>query len=374
MRLNVLFDHQIFFHQEYGGISRYVIELARQLNVLPELDVSIYGGRHHNAYLDEVMAEINVKGERVPRSGSRSMKALSMVRNAVTFFAHASRTPATHVHQTYYHELFRPMGQASQILTVYDMTHELFPEQVTSIGRVSQAKRRAVSRADHVISISESTKRDLIRLFDVPEEKVTTIPLGLSSALAAHAASLSPLVRVHDRPYLLFVGQRGGYKNFDLFMRAFASASGLRDHIDVLCFGGGALTAAERAELARLGLAENRVRHLAGGDDLLSSAYRHAEFLVYPSLYEGFGFPPLEAMAFGCPVACSNTSSLPEVVGNAAVTFDPSSIDDMTRAVDRLAGDVELRQSCRAAGVKRASAFTWQRCAELTRDLYRNTA
>lgn len=374
MRLNVLFDHQIFIHQEYGGISRYVIELARQLHAMPEIDVSIYGGRHHNAYLDEVRTEINVKGRRVAHHASTGMKAVSVLANAAGFFAHASRIPATHVHQTYYHEILRPLGKATQILTVYDMTHELFPDQVTSKGRIPEAKRRAVARADHVISISESTKRDLIRLLGVPEDRITAIPLGLSSGLAEHAGNPIPPARVHARPYLLFVGQRSGYKNFHPFMRAFAAASGLKNDLDVLCFGGGELTAAERAELDALGFAESCVRQLAGGDDLLASAYRHAEFLVYPSVYEGFGFPPLEAMAFGCPVACSNTSSLPEVVGHAAVMFDPTSIEDMTAAIERLVGDDNLRQSCRAAGLARAREFTWQRCAELTRDVYRKTA
>ena len=112
---------------------------------------------------------------------------------------------------------------------------------------------------------------------------------------------------------------------------------------------------------------------MSGSEDLLETAYRHAQLLVYPSLYDGFGFPPLEAMALQSPVACSNTSSMPEVVGDAAITFDPNSIDDVTRAIDSLAGDSDLRTRYRAAGSARASLFTWKRCAEATRELYLRT-
>jgi glycosyltransferase involved in cell wall biosynthesis len=371
MTVNVLFDYQIFFHQEYGGISRYVIELARGLRAMPGVGVSLYGGRHHNAYLEEAASELPVRGHRVPRHASKLRHGLSLMGNAAEFFVQASRERPTHIHQTYYYELLRPLGGAAQILTVYDMTHELYPDQTTSPGRVSRAKRRAVARADHVISISESTKRDLVRLFDVPPEKVTVIPLSFAPALLeARSARARPL----DRPYVLFVGKRDGYKNFPAFLEAYASSATLRGQADMLCFGGGPLSKSERELQARLGLTDGRVHQVNGGDGALAAAYQHAEFLVYPSLYEGFGLPLLEAMALGCPVACSNNSSLPEVVGDAALSYDPTSVEQITAAIDRLAGDSALRESCRAAGLARAATFSWQRCAEQTLALYRRVS
>jgi len=373
MNLSILFDYQIFFHQEYGGISRYVIELASNLAAFDGTDVEIYGARHHNAYLQEPPPGVSVVGRKVARSASKLSRAVGLVGNAASFFAHASKASPTHIHQTYFYELFRPVSKATRIVTVYDMTHELFPKQFPAPMRTSRAKRRAVNQADHVICISESTRRDLVRLFDVSPEKVTAIPLGLSVRLAELAASGQTLAPIHQRPYILYVGQRGGYKNFDNFIKAFGSSPRLLRELDILCFGGGALSAEELDAVRRAGVDPARLRQLGGDDNLLAAAYQHARFLVYPSLYEGFGFPPLEAMALGCAVACSNTSSMPEVVGDTAITFDPRSVDDLARAMTTLADDEAARQRSRIAGAQRASLFTWQRCAESTRDLYLRT-
>ena len=373
MNLSILFDYQIFFHQEYGGISRYVIELASNLAAFDGTSVEIYGARHHNAYLEAPPPGVSVVGRRVATSASKLQHALGLARNAASFFAHASKASPTHIHQTYFYELFRPISKATRIVTVYDMTHELFPEQFPAPRRTSRAKRRAVDTADHIICISESTKRDLIRLFDVPSEKVTAIPLGLSVRFAELAASGQTLAAIHPRPYVLYVGQRGGYKNFGNFIKAFGTSPRLLRELDILCFGGGALSPDDLSAARDAGIVPERLRQLGGDDDLLAAAYQHAQFLVYPSLYEGFGFPPLEAMALGCAVACSNTSSMPEVVGDTAVTFDPRSVDDLARAMTTLADDAAVRQRSRIAGAQRARLFTWQRCAENTRDLYLRT-
>lgn len=373
MSVSVLFDYQIFFHQEYGGISRYVVELASNLSACRDTTAQIYAGRHHNAYLEQAPAELTVTGRRVRRGASTATNAASLIGNAASFFVHATRASFTHIHQTYFYELFRPLSKATRIVTVYDMTHELFPEQFAAPRRTSLAKRRAVRAADHVVCISESTRRDLIRLFDVPEDKVTAIPLGLSSRIAALSSSGTTLATVNERPYVLFVGQRTGYKNFAAFLTAFGSSPTLTGALDIVCFGGGALTTDERDAAVGNGINPDRLKHIAGSDEVLAAAYQNAEFMVYPSLYEGFGFPPLEAMALGCPVACSNTSSMPEVVGDAAVTFDPSRVDDIARAMDELAGDPALRARCRSAGSAQARTFTWQRCARDTRALYART-
>jgi glycosyltransferase involved in cell wall biosynthesis len=373
MNLSILFDYQIFFHQEYGGISRYVIELASNLTAFDGTDVEIYGGRHHNAYLQAPPPGVRVVGRKVARGSSKLAHAAGLLGNAASFFVHASKASPTHIHQTYFYELFRPISKATRIVTVYDMTHELFPEQFPAPRRTSHAKRRAVDAADHIICISESTKRDLVRLFDVPSEKASAIPLGLSVRFAELAASGRTLDAIHPRPYVLYVGQRGGYKNFDNFIKAFGTSPRLLRGLDILCFGGGALSTDELDTARRAGLDIARLRQLGGNDDLLAAAYQHAQFLVYPSLYEGFGFPPLEAMALGCAVACSNTSSMPEVVGDTAITFDPRSVDDLARAMTTLADDEAVRHRSRTAGAQRARLFTWQRCAESTRDLYLRT-
>ena len=135
--------------------------------------------------------------------------------------------------------------------------------------------------------------------------------------------------------------------------RRVRSSSHLRGHFDIVCFGGGAFTAAELEMARSLGIGVDRLRQSSGGDDALATAYRRAVMLVYPSRYEGFGFPPLEAMALGCPVACSNVSSMPEVVGDAALTFDPDSVESMAHGMTTLAKSMALRERYRTAGFLR---------------------
>jgi glycosyltransferase involved in cell wall biosynthesis len=369
MTLDVLFDFQIFYLQEYGGISRYVCELARNLAALPETGIHIDAGRHHNAYLQELDGSL-VTGRRVPRPRSKAALVAGWLGNAAEFRGRAARGAQSHIHLTYFYELVRPRSRAARILTVYDMTHELFPSQLPGAVRTAAMKRRAVGKADHVICISDSTRLDLIRLLGVRPEKVTAIHLGLAPRLATAARAPS---RNDARPFLLYVGQRGGYKNFAGFLAAYAASARLRELFDVVCFGGGPLSAGEREAANALGVAPERLRQVSGSDDDLAAAYRSAAMLVYPSRYEGFGFPPLEAMAVGCPVACSNTSSIPEVVGDAAVTFDPDSVEAMAHAMTALADDSALRARCRETGFARAQMFTWQRCATQTRAVYAMT-
>ena len=123
--------------------------------------------------------------------------------------------------------------------------------------------------------------------------------------------------------------------------------------------------------IRRLHLPLTQVRQLNGDDGVLAALYRQAAMFVYPSLYEGFGIPPLEAMSFNCPVACSNTSSVPEVVGNAAIQFDPLDIDSIANALVRLASDKALRAKLIELGKARVAKFDWEQCAKQTLDVYR---
>ena len=328
--MRVAFDQQVFLLQEYGGISRYVCSLATGLVKVPNVDVRIIAPLHYNGHLDELSGDLRW-GWRVPRFP----KTLRLVCSASAWLAQQAmgRFRPDIVHETYYSaDAFAPRG-ARRVITVYDMIYERFPSEFSG-GSLAAAKRIAVSRADHVLCISESTRRDLIDILGVDAERVSVVYLGYDELRSPVFSSEEPRLHTGARPFLLYVGSRGGYKNFASLLRAFAHSSCLRKSFSIVCFGGGAFRSEELSLMRELKLADGQVQHLGGGDEVLAGLYQRAAAFICPSRYEGFGIPLLEAMSLGCPVICSNTSSIPEVVGDAGEYFDPGDLESMRVAIE----------------------------------------
>jgi glycosyltransferase involved in cell wall biosynthesis len=254
---------------------------------------------------------------------------------------------------------------ARRVVTVYDMIHERYAEMFSTVDRTSAAKLATTQRADHVICISESTRRDLLEAFDLPEHKVSVVHLGFDY----FQESVS--VKRNGKPYIFYVGHRGFYKNFKGFLRAYASSVLLRDNFDVVCFGGGPFTGAEVNLFNELKLSNTQVLQRSGNDVALADGYRNAAVFVYPSLYEGFGIPPLEAMSVNCPVVCSNASSIPEVVGDGGEYFNPLDLDSIRHALEQVLTSRERRENLIENGKRRCSQFSWQQCAFQTSEIYK---
>lgn len=353
--MRVLYTYDIFTKQAHGGISRYVLELARHLPAA--VTPVIFAGFHINAYIHAGEA----KGVRLPAlrytSGARD-KLSNLAQRVYTAMA-----PPDIYHRTYYGSPFQHDGRPV-VLTVYDMIHERYAEFYRDGGRLSAAKRRGCERADHIIAISHSTRRDLIEFFSIPPEKISVIHLAATELKAnpVHRQSLS-----EGKPYLLFVGQRGGYKNFGALLSAYATSARLTQAFGLVCFGGGLASPVEQQQIDDFGL-RKRVRFVNGADEDLRAYYEMARLLVYPSLYEGFGLPVLEAMQSGCPVMCSSSSSLPEVAGTAAAYIS----DDMTAQLEQLAFDDSALAQLKQSGREQAAQFSWGRCATETTSIYRS--
>lgn len=364
--MRIAFDHQIFGWQQYGGISRYAFELALALHEDGGQEVAIFCPLSVNRYLEHAPAGLLRGGRRVPvfpKSG-RIYRALN---NRLAGLPMRRFNPDI-VHETYYSARGVTVGNARRILTVYDMIHERFPENFSSADPTCREKALAVARADHIICISEQTRQDLIEFLQVPREKTSMVHLGFALKTSEQPVEGREL---RQRPYILFVGSRGGYKNFDQLLKAFASSPVLRTTLQLVCFGGGGFRPAELEAIAKLGLDRMAVIQVSGNDEMLAHHYRRARAFVYPSRYEGFGIPPLEAMSFDCPVACSNVSSIPEVVGDAAELFDPSDLNSMSKALERVTSDEPRRQALVALGRERLKRFSWTACAEATREVYK---
>lgn len=363
--MKVVFDYQVFGWQVYGGVSRYAYELASHLAFNYQQDVSIIAPLYVNQYLKNAPAKLNVKGVAVSQL-PKTAKIYAVI-NRLLFKLMVRKFYPQIVHETYYSENSVIPKNVKVVLTVHDMIHERFNDSFTDADNLSKMKALAVARADHVICISEQTKKDLIEILGTDPSKISVIYHGFRLE-----SKREPAIKVEfDRPFLLYVGSRHGYKNFEGLLKAYAASPMLKNEFDLVCFGDGAFTSKELALIQQLGISNERISQVSGSDILLAGYYQTARAFVYPSLYEGFGIPPLEAMSFDCPVVCSDVSSIPEVVGSAGEMFDPNDISSMQSALERVVSDSQLRRVLIERGRERIKLFSWEQCAQQTLDVYR---
>lgn len=360
----IAYDHQIFSMQQFGGVSRYFCEIAARIGQHASWKPVVIAPLHFNDYLAN--SSVRRLGCYLPRRLPHIGPLYRAVNAVVAPLLHLA-TGADLLHHTYYASSPRQRG-AKVVVTVFDLIHEIFPQYFPSSDRTAALKDRAIADADAVICISQSTANDLQRLLNVPAEKIAVTQLGFSSvfALAESAASTGA-----SRPYVLYVGHRAGYKNFARVLEAYGASSRLARDFDLVAFGGFPLSAEERAQIDGLKLRPDAVRRQVGSDDGLARMYAGARALLYPSEYEGFGIPLLEAMSAGCPVICSNVSSMPEVAGNAGEYFDPHDVESMRFAIERVAYDEQHRDGLIERGRIRCREFSWERCADETIAVYR---
>lgn len=364
--MRIAYDHQIFSLQSYGGISRYFARLAGEMLKMGE-QVRVHSPAHRNNHVLELPVD-SVLGRYIRRYPPATAWLFFHTSRLLSSRTMKSWQPDV-VHETYYSSQSPVWHGCPTITTVHDMIQELYPNDFLSNDNVARNKKLAVERADHVICVSENTRRDLIRLTGISEKKTSVVHHGFDRFSQPDRIGESALAV--QKPYFLYVGNRGGYKNFSGFLSAFASSRRLMGDFDVVAFGGPPLLTSERTLMKSLGYSDGQVQHRIGNDNALGTFYRGARALVYPSRYEGFGIPTLEAMAHECPVICSNSSSLPEVVGDAGEFFSADDIDDMCRAIEAVAYSDQRREVLRQSGLARIKRFSWEKCARKTLDIYR---
>jgi len=368
-KIRIAFDQQVFLLQQYGGISRYFCCLAEALSDFNGVEARIIAPIHFNLNLKTKSRE-DLQGIFLPQLNTKLFRLAFMVG---TFLAKKSINlyHPDIVHETYYSlKDDCPVG-AKRVLTVYDMIHEKFSDSFEQSNSTSNAKLIASQRADHVICISENTQQDLISLYQIPKEKTSVVYLGVDEVFTVTSKVIDHELQL-PKNFILFVGKRSGYKNFEGFLKAFSASRILKNGFTVICFGGDSLNNKELKLAESIGVRPEQLLHFSGDDDLLASLYRQASALIYPSLYEGFGLPPLEAMASGCPVICSNTSSLPEVVGTAGEYFDPHSQSSMMEAMEKVLGSTDRKNELINSGFQQAAKFRWEKCAQETMQIYKS--
>ena len=264
------------------------------------------------------------------------------------------------------------------VVTIQDLSFVVYPERFRASNRLYNRLfvRLSAGRARHIIVTSESTKRDIIRHYRLPESKISVAHLAADEGFRPieDRAAVAAFRRSKGLPerLILYVGTIEPRKNLARLIEAFGQLCGRGEVAHHLVIGGGKGWMYDQvyARVQELGLQE-RV-HFPGfiPQEELAWWYNAAEIMTYPSLYEGFGLPPLEAMACGTPVVVSRISSLPEIVGDAAIQVDPYDVGEMAEALHQLATAPALRADKRAAGLQRAALFSWARTAERTLAIY----
>lgn len=361
--MNILYDGMIFSMQKAGGINRY---FANIISRLPDSDNPTLTTRRDLGVNVPMHPHLSIKQYR-PFRPHRISQRLEKAYFRSVEQVHRYQV----VHPTYYSPLTRQefgCYRCPVVVTVYDMIHELFPQDFQGEGQqdVWKQKKQAVERADTILCISENTKQDLLRFHPSVENKIVVTYLAADMDVRA-AQGLVP-----ERPYFLFVGGRNSYKNFDGLLAALSHVVPCYPDVCV-CVVGAPFSEAETQTIETLGLAAHFEHYGFAGDRQLAKLYNRSLALIYPSRYEGFGIPPLEAMACETVVVGADVSSVPEVVGDAGLLFDPDSSDLTDILLALLGGSVD-RDDLIQKGRQRAGHFSWDKTAAQTVEVYRKIA
>lgn len=374
--MKVLYDHQTFTWQRYGGISRYFAELINYFKETKAADYELslicsdnYYLRNYGIFRPGYTARRieHISNKRIQYSINKANSRIALYTGSYDLF-----------HPTYYDPYFlKYIKDKPYVLTVYDMIHEIYPELFEKPNKIAEYKKALACRAKKIISISENTKNDILRFYDIDDEKIEVIPLGCSINKNDKANSPDNLTRPDNmnsslpERFILFVGNRQSYKNFLMLIESIAPILRKDDGLFLVCVGGDSFSDSEIACFNNLAI-RHKLIYLPVSDSNLACLYQKALAFVFPSLYEGFGLPILESFSCGCPVLLSDSSSFPEVAKDAAVYFDPRNKTSIEEAVIKVIYNERSRNILKLRGYEVLKNFSWEKTAKKTLSLYKS--
>ena len=362
--MQVFFDYQTFTTTQYNGISRYFVELAARLSVYPDVKVKVVSPIIRSLFLGEQRSRVPTVGIDLSHVKRLPAKVVRPI-DAVLFNSYVKFDVPDIVHETAYGRKKTVPKSARMVTTIHDTIPDRFPNIFVNNKKHRAAIQNALNRADRVICVSQSTRRDVQELYEVDPSRLSVVMLGSSLAPSPDG----PLDI--GMPYFLHVGARYEYKNFTGLIKAFGDARLFRTH-KLVSFTRLPFEAMDFNAMDSAGVPRESVVRVGGDDRMLARYYAGAEALVFPSLYEGFGIPLVEAMHCGCPIISSNTSSLPEVAGDAALYCDPRDIRSISEAMVQVASSPAMKSLLIAKGQARAPSLSWARCAAETYAIYKD--
>jgi glycosyltransferase involved in cell wall biosynthesis len=362
--INIYLDTIVFRIQNFGGASTYWKELLSNFIQLKHINLIVQSDN---------INELNNDGQCILKSINDSNKLLvekTLPASILRYLPFTRRLPAKSIyHSSYYRTCFQK--NVVNIFTVHDFTHNKglaskFPRKLVHIGLTSLG----LINADGIICISENTKKDLMHYFPhIPENRIKVIYHGISNDF--FPIQKTPNVYFKGLFYLkesfvIFIGKRVEYKKFDIVVDAVKKAG----NIKLVIIGGGSLSVSESTHLNN-NIPDKYLKIDNLDTNELNILYNHAISLIYPSIYEGFGIPILEAMKAGCPVITNNLSSIPEVAGDAALFISEISSESILKKI-YLLQNLDLRDSLIKKGFLQCEKFTWKKCFLETFQFYKD--
>jgi len=359
--IRVLFDQQIFLLQRFGGISRYFTQLIKTYLEHPELGVVpvVESKTTFNQHLSDELRSWGFS-----RDNSRTVAILRILLGLIN--RNKTRNTVDVAHLTFYLPGYFSRGKdIARVVTLFDM----IPERVPAMGRLWNPhfqKRHFLNRADAVVSISETSTKDMFKDFGIFRPIPTTY-LGVTEEFAPNLERIDGM----NQTYFLYVGARGGYKDFRTALEAFADYSKASSGVHFVFVGGGKPTAQEERLFRALGIS-GYVSHITISDARLPQLYSNAAALIYPSVYEGFGLPLVEAMASGIPILASDTEINREIAQDIANYFAPGDASALAEGMQLILTNPSSQATKIEAGLVRSKNFTWLECARQTAEVYKD--
>ena len=357
--MKIAYDHTIFLIQKYGGISRYFLELQKNIQLKDNAKICcpIY---LNNPILSKKNVFKFLKLENIPKYSTKLLNNSNYFFNEIYF----NFWKPDIIHKTYFNNYKYNFKKAKIIINVWDLSHEIYHYMYDKPSDW-RPKKDSFKNVDHIICSSKKTQDDLINFYDVNLNKTSVVYQGTPNI------SDTDLDLHLDFKFLLYVGSRKKYKNFKLILKALSLNKDFLENFKIICFGYEKFENDEIELMNKLKIDREKIKLFSGNDQVLVSLYKNAEALIYPSLNEGFGFPPLEAMKFGCPVVASNNRAIQEAVGNCGFYFDPKDEKSLADSLEKLINSNDERELKRKDGFQRVNLFSWDKTSQDILKLYK---
>lgn len=365
--MKILYDNKIFSLQVYGGASKYYYELLKRI---PASDWDTTTLLSNNEYIRN--RNLFHYLDFMPNQNFKGKAALMDYLNRPYTLYRLKYGTYDVFHQTYFSSYyFNAIKGKKMVTTFHDMNYSKYKECYTNtltnnVHEKELLQKNSLERADKIIAISHHTKKDLVDLWNINPEKIVVIHHGVDKNKISNLNTS----RIISEPYILYVGERYGFKNFARFIQAFALVNKKFPDLKLICTGR-AFSDVEKKQIETLHIMDKIVQIYAN-EQTMAQLYRDAQMFVYPTYSEGFGMPMLEAMVYDCPVVVSNASCLPEVAGDACLYFDPFQVEDIALKMEQLLTSPTLRQEIVAKGAVQLEKFSWDKSAKEHMDVYQS--